>query len=120
MACDQGDLPRAVELYAESLALWSAAGDQRGVAGTLAGLAGVSIAGGDALRAARLLGAAAALCEAVDAARLVHHERYVRALAATRAGLDAATFTEAWNAGHALTPAGIASLVAEIVPSAPC
>jgi hypothetical protein len=106
-----------VELYAESRALWSAAGDQRGVAGTLAGLAGVSAAGGDYFQAARLLGAAAALGEAVDAARLVHHERYVHALAATRAGLDAATFDQAWAAGHALTPAEIAALVAEIVPA---
>ena len=117
VACDQGDLPRAVALYAESLALWSAAGDQRGVAGTLAGLAGVAVADGDYRQAARLLGAAAALGEALDAARLVHHERYERALAATRAGLDATAFTQAWNAGHALSPAALAALVAQIVPA---
>jgi predicted ATPase/transcriptional regulator with XRE-family HTH domain len=117
VACDQGDLPRAVELYAESLALWSAAGDQRGVAGALAGLAGVSVADGDYLQAARLLGVAAALGEAVEASRLVHHERYERALAATRAILDAATFDEAWAEGRAHSSEGIATLIAEIAPA---
>jgi hypothetical protein len=83
------------------------------VTGALAGLAGVSVAVGDDLRATRLLGAAAALGETVDAVFPVHHERYERALAATRAGLDDAAFAAAWAAGRALSPEGIAALVAE-------
>ncbi len=79
----------------------------------VAGLAGVSVAVGDDLRATRLLGAAEALGETVDAAFLVHHERRERALAATRAGLDDAAFAAAWAAGRALSPEGIAALVAE-------
>jgi non-specific serine/threonine protein kinase len=118
VACDQGDVSLALQHYAESFALWSAAGDQRGVAGTLAGLAGVAAASGDYARAARLLGAATALGEAVEAARLVHHERYERALAATQAALDEASFSQAWAAGRALSPTGIASMVAEIEPGA--
>jgi hypothetical protein len=94
-----------------------AAGGVGGVLGALAGLAGVAVASGDYRQAAHLLGAAAALREAVDAARLVHHERYERALAATRAGLEAAVFAQAWAAGRALTPAEIALLAAEIVPA---
>ena len=117
VACDQGDLPRAIELYAECLALWSAAGDQRGVAGTLAGLAGVSAAGGDYLRAVHLLGAAAALGEAVDASRLVHHERYERALAATRAGLDETELAQAWAAGRARSREEVAALVTQTQPA---
>jgi hypothetical protein len=85
------------------------------VAGTLAGLAGVSVANGDYVRAARLLGAAAALGESVGASHLVHHEQYERVLAATRAGLDQATFTQAWAAGRALAPEEIAAL-AEVAP----
>jgi hypothetical protein len=83
----------------------------------LAGLAGVAVAGGDCARAAYLLGAATALGEAVAAARLVHHERYDRALAATRAALDEASFGQAWNAGRSLTSDGLAALIAEIVPT---
>jgi predicted ATPase len=116
VTCARGELPRAAELHVECLDLWSAMGDQRGVAGTLAGLAGVALAGGDSVRAARLLGAAAALGEVVQASRLVHHEQYERVLAATRAGLDAATFAEAWSSGRAFSPTRIEALVAEIAP----
>jgi hypothetical protein len=72
---------------------------------------------GNHLRVVRLLGAAAALAESVNAARLAHHERYERALAATSAELDAAAFDEAWAMGHALLREAIASLTAEIVPA---
>jgi excisionase family DNA binding protein len=118
VACARGDLPRAVALYAESLDLWSAMEDHRGIAGTLAGLAGVAVAGGAYPPAARLLGAAAALAETVQAAHLVHHEQHQRVLAATRAKLDADTFAQEWTTGRALSPEAIAALVAAPVGAA--
>jgi non-specific serine/threonine protein kinase len=118
VACARGDLPRAVALYAESLDLWSAMEDHRGIAGTLAGLAGVAVAGGEYLPAARLLGAAAALAEAVQTAHLVHHEQHQRVLAATRARLDADTFAQEWATGRALSPEEIAGLAAAPVRTA--
>jgi predicted ATPase/transcriptional regulator with XRE-family HTH domain len=117
VTCARGELARAVELYKESRAVWSSLGDQRGVAGALGGLAGVAATEEDYPRAARLLGAAAALGETVGVAVLVHHERYERTLAATRAGLDAATFDAAWAAGRTLSPEGIAALVTEFAPA---
>jgi predicted ATPase len=113
VACARGELQRAAEVYLESLELWSAMGDQRGVAGTLAGLAGIAVADGDYPFAARLLGAARALAETVQAAHLVHHEQYERVLVATRVTLDAETFAAAWAAGRSLSPEAIAALVAE-------
>ena len=58
-----------------------------------------------------------ALGEALAVYRLVHHEQYERVLAATRAGLDEATFDAEWAAGRALDADGIAALAAEIAPA---
>jgi tetratricopeptide (TPR) repeat protein len=116
VTCARGELPRAAELYGECLALWSSMGDQRGVAGTLGGLAGVSVASGDFPHAARLLGTAAALGESCGATHLVNHGEYERALAATRAALDRVTFAQEWAAGHALSPSGVAALIAQFTP----
>ena len=91
-------------------------GDQRGVAGTLAGTPGVSVASGDFVRATRLLGAATALAESVQASHLVHHEQYERVRSAARAGLDGATFAQVWTSGREMTPADISTLLKEIVP----
>ena len=53
-----GDQVRAARLYDETLTLWLESDDGRGIAGTLAGIAGVANRRGQSERAARLLGAA--------------------------------------------------------------
>ena len=63
----QGDDGRATALYEESLTLCRELGDKHGLAECLEGLAGVAVAQQHLERAARLLGAAAALREAIGA-----------------------------------------------------
>ena len=73
--------------------------------GSLECLAGVWAAEGDSARAARLLGAAEVLREAiqvpVETTDLADYERF-RALA--RAGLEETAFASAWEQGRATTP----------------
>jgi DNA-binding NarL/FixJ family response regulator len=83
------------------------------VVGPLAGLASVAVAAGDHPLAARLLGATAALGEAVPASHMVHGQ-YESVLAAARAGLDEAAFDEAWTAGRALDQAGVADVISTL------
>ena len=62
----------------------------------------MALAGGEAEPAAQLLGAAAAMIEAVGARFVVHQVQYERVLAATRASLPERAFAAAWEAGRAL------------------
>jgi tetratricopeptide (TPR) repeat protein len=109
VALEQGAPGRAAVLFADSLALFRDMGGLRGIALSLDGLARVVTVpstGPEALhRATRLLGAAAALREAIGAP-LVPYEQagYERAVAALRGALGDAAFQTAWAAGHALTP----------------
>src|SRR5215203_3878958 len=90
-------------LYDETLSHWLACDDGRGIAGTIAGIAGVARAHGQLERAARLLGAAWGLGDTLGVRFLAHHLYAERVLALVRSRLDAATFTAAWEAGRALT-----------------
>ena len=102
-ACESGDQALAARLYDETLGLWLDGNDGRGIAGTIAGIAGVARARGQLERSARLLGAARALGDALGVRYLAHHLYAERVLAATRARLDEPTFAVAWAAGQALT-----------------
>jgi predicted ATPase/DNA-binding SARP family transcriptional activator/DNA-binding CsgD family transcriptional regulator len=104
VATGRGDDGLAVRLYEESLALSLELGDHWGAGGTVAGLAGIVVARDRPERAARLLGAARGLGDAIGVARLAQHEEYERVLAATRARLDEGAFAAAWEAGRRLSP----------------
>jgi tetratricopeptide (TPR) repeat protein len=96
--------PDAKAHYQESLAIRMRLGDSSGIAYCLEGIAALATVRGDQVRAARLLGAAAAIRETVGApmrgAYLPDHDRL---LSAVRDGLTADRFTEAWRAGSSLS-----------------
>jgi tetratricopeptide (TPR) repeat protein len=108
-------LPDADVHYRESLAIRFRLGDPAGVAIGLEGIAAVGAGtvgrktGADRedfARAARFLGAAAAIREAVKAPiRSADRPEYDRLLAAVRGGLTPDRFDESWQAGAALTVA---------------
>ncbi|MGH2604569.1 MAG: hypothetical protein ACRDJ9_34915, partial [Dehalococcoidia bacterium] len=98
---DRGD-PYWVALALTSLASWMALADKRGIAGAVAGLAGVATAEGRVEEAARLLGTAEALIEAIGVFHLMHPAEYERAMIAARAALGEKAFATAWAAGRAL------------------
>jgi DNA-binding CsgD family transcriptional regulator len=102
-ASERGGQALAARLYDETLGLWLDGNDGRGIAGTIAGIAGVARGRGQLERSARLLGAARALGDALGVRFLAHHLYAERVLAATRARLDEATFAAAWTAGQAMT-----------------
>ena len=115
-----GDESRAIACYGESLRLWREPGGwsadngmwgdrQRAnlaVAESLRGLAAVAEEDGKPETAARLLGAAAALCESSGAGLLLS-DRIVHELevASVRVRLGGTEFAAAWAAGRALTVA---------------
>ena len=102
--CDQGDLPRAAALFAESLTGWRAVGTKEGLADWLARVATLAVAGRNPGQASRLFGAAEALREAIGYAfEVPERERHERAMAAARATIGEATFAGAWAAGATLS-----------------
>jgi non-specific serine/threonine protein kinase len=79
-------------------------GQQPRVAASLLGMGSVAAARGDPERAARLLGAATAMLERLDAAIDVADRRVSdRDMEGTRAALDNAAFQAAWEAGRAMS-----------------
>jgi hypothetical protein len=64
-------------------------------------VASVAVRQGQAERAARVLGAAAALRDRIEAPVAAHRRAALaRIIAASQAELDEATFTTAWNVGQ--------------------
>jgi tetratricopeptide (TPR) repeat protein len=126
LARDRGDSIRAGVLWSESLTLFGKLGDQPYIAECLEGLAslaatpdttvaghegyrdsgptGTGIKSDDALRAARLFGAAAALRQ-LAGTPIVRQDQaeYEQRVTATRAMLNAAAFAAAWAEGRAMT-----------------
>ena len=102
----QGDVGRALMLFAESLTLNQRTSEERAVAACLAALGGLATAQGQHELAVRLLAAAAARLDAAGATRLlrVDQDVYERSLAASRAALSEEAFEAAWAAGRALAP----------------
>jgi tetratricopeptide (TPR) repeat protein len=104
VAVAQGDITRAIALFAESLTIFQDTGFKQGIGWALLGLGEVAVTLGQPEKAARLLGAAEMLREALDnqiwPTQRADHQR---AVAATRAALSEETFAVAWAAGRALT-----------------
>jgi predicted ATPase/DNA-binding SARP family transcriptional activator len=104
VACRQGDYGAARSLYQESLAIHRELGDKSGLARLLADFAGLAAGQRQAQRAARLLGAAEALCEAIDAgppATSSTEDVGIKAEVCTELG--EAVFAAAWAEGRAMT-----------------
>jgi predicted ATPase/Tfp pilus assembly protein PilF len=99
----QGDSAKARSCHAESLALWRELGEDRYIAECLEGLAEVARAEGCPERAARLVGAARALRDAVGyphaPANQLDDDRNI---ATIRAALGEEAFAAAWAAGRAM------------------
>ncbi|HEV2107460.1 MAG TPA: LuxR C-terminal-related transcriptional regulator [Thermomicrobiales bacterium] len=104
----QGHHRRAATLYRQSLALNWQQKDRENITWNLIGLAAVAAARGDFERVARLLGAASAVREAIDAP-LMPDERadYDLAAAGARATLGGEAFDAAWAEGRALAVADV-------------
>jgi predicted ATPase/DNA-binding CsgD family transcriptional regulator len=100
----QSDMPRALALYRESMHYWRQIGDEGSVAVCLEGIASALCAVGVSAQAARLLGAAQALREAIDfpipCNALVSYGGLVRSV---RDCLGETTFAETWLAGLRLS-----------------
>ncbi len=104
VALQHGHYQHAAGLFTESLRLSRETGFVWSTLGCLMGLAGVSNAKGDCDRAARLLGAAEALREALGNRRSPQAQTlYDRRLASTRGALGEAAFSAAWAEGRAMT-----------------
>jgi tetratricopeptide (TPR) repeat protein len=112
MANSRGDFSRARQLFGECLGIHRGTGDVPGIAGCLAGFAGVAVGEHEPARAARLLGAealarvggpsvAADLRDwRMDAVNRAEYDRYA---AAARDALGEEAFAAAWEAGRALS-----------------
>jgi hypothetical protein len=103
----RGDLAGAEALGREGLLAWQQLDAQAGLAVGLENLALSAAAAGkeaQAERAARLLGAAAALCEAIGAPQILRaQEETERTVAPARAALGEEHWAAAFAAGRALT-----------------
>jgi predicted ATPase/DNA-binding CsgD family transcriptional regulator len=120
LASMRSDHALAARLYEERLSHWMTLGDRPGIGGTLAGMAGVSLATRQPERAARLLGTAHALREALGIARLHHHVHGERVMADAWTCLGAEAFTKAWEVGREMpldaAIASVAALADELQP----
>jgi predicted ATPase/class 3 adenylate cyclase len=102
----QGDKVAARALYEESLALAARGGVYKGlIPSCLEGLADVAVAQGEFTWAARFLGTAEALREALGTPLPpVDRTAYERSVAAIRAQLGEQAFAAAWAEGRTMTP----------------
>ncbi len=99
----RGDYERARTLHSQCLTLCREMDDRRIIALSLEKLAGVAVGQGQAGRAARLLGAAEALREAINVpVESVDRVDYARIVAATSACLERGVFARAWARGRAM------------------
>jgi tetratricopeptide (TPR) repeat protein len=99
---EQGDDVGAFALLAESLTFSGGLGEKYGAGICLAAMAGVWVARGQPVRAARLFGASQAL-RGTSAAPIGAVAYYTSDVANVRAQLDEATFAAAWAEGEVLT-----------------
>ena len=106
LAHSRGNDAKAAELFREGLLLSLDVGDHANIAHCLEGLAAVAVARGDAKCAARLLGGAHALFEALESR--VYADRpdttslREQITAAVQARLEEDVWSAAWAAGHDL------------------
>ena len=103
VAHERGDLTTAGAVYREALGLAGEIGDRLCVRMVMPGLAGVAAMEGDAARALRLAGAAAALQERAGFSAFPPiRERQERWLASARQALDAQEQAAVWAEGRAM------------------
>jgi non-specific serine/threonine protein kinase len=104
VAFAQGDGQAARASFEQSLARYRTLGEPGSLAACLDGLAGSRALGGEATRAAQLLGAAdaarASIGEPIQPTDRADHDRFV---AAARGRLDDASFARAWAEGARMT-----------------
>jgi non-specific serine/threonine protein kinase len=101
IACDRGDRAAAAARFAAALPLWRQLGAREMQANWLAGVATLAALHRTPKRAARLFGAAEALCvELGHAFSLPERAAFDRAAAGTRAALGDTDFAAAWAAGR--------------------
>jgi DNA-binding CsgD family transcriptional regulator/tetratricopeptide (TPR) repeat protein len=112
-----GDVPLASTRFGESLSLFWTMSNKWGIARCLHGFAALVAASGQPVRAARLLGAWAALHEAIGAPPVGGGDDTPATVQAT---LGPAAFAAAWEAGRALTleQAIAEALATDALPSA--
>jgi ATP/maltotriose-dependent transcriptional regulator MalT len=111
LAQRRGDLPTALALHRQGLALARDLADPRRIAYTLEYLVNVVVAAGHGEQAARLLGAATALREAIGAPRpSVERTLNEQAVAEARGMLGEEAWVAAFAAGRAMT---LAEAIAE-------
>jgi predicted ATPase/nucleoside phosphorylase len=114
LACGKGEYKQAKSLYADSLRLSEEVGARSTIALCLEGLAELALADGQPDAAARFLGAADGLREAInfplDPVHRAHHERIVSQV---RAALGEKAFSTAWLAGRSLTPDSVFAFAIE-------
>jgi non-specific serine/threonine protein kinase len=102
---ERGEGGGAAAFFHEALPLHLEAGNRRGLAGCLTGLAALALARGRPEVAARLLGAADAIDGAGGAVRPpVLQRRHERLSGDIAAALAEEAFAAAWAAGQALSP----------------
>jgi predicted ATPase/DNA-binding CsgD family transcriptional regulator len=100
--CEIGDLATAQQEYTEVLDTWLACADGRGIAGTIAGIAGMALAAGRIEQTARLLGAAEHVRQLLGVQFVAHHLYTQRVQDLARERLDQRAFSDAWKQGFAL------------------
>jgi non-specific serine/threonine protein kinase len=101
-ALRQGDLPSAARLFRETIDVARNLPHTQSLLSAMAGLAGVTVADGQAAQAARLLGAIEAALGAAGMIRVDNWLQAERITADTRAALEPAAFERAWGTGRAL------------------
>ncbi len=105
MACDKGDYGQAGAQLKESLVFMRESKSRRGIASVLEGFAKLTVTQQQAKLAARLLGAAEGLREAIGAPLpLDERADYEQAVAVARRELGEEAFASAWAEGRAMTP----------------
>ncbi|HVO42816.1 MAG TPA: helix-turn-helix domain-containing protein [Aggregatilineales bacterium] len=109
---ESNDYAQAKVLCQESLHLNLAIGDRRAVAANLVGFAGIAIAQGHTIYAAKLLGAADTLLKEIAAKFLLPDQfEYERHMEVARNRLAASTFDRAWAEGQTMTMEQVAASV---------
>jgi predicted ATPase len=96
-----GDLPRAAELFCQSLKIHFEGKASQGIAYSLQGLAAVALAEGRARRAVRLLSGAQLIFDRYPPPP--RRRKLDASVARSRDALDPSDFAAAWRAGQAMT-----------------
>ena len=101
LALARGETTTALGQFRESLKLAVETHNDWFVADALGGLAGVAVAAGDPERAARWLGTAQTICDAIGTPAVPHHALFAHSLSEAKAALSDAQFSAAWDEGRA-------------------